>query len=246
MKLIGLMMINQENDILPDVIAAHESIVDAFYVLDGTVPNDASRRHCEGSLKCDGYWTDAELPRPPYSEKPVDGYRQFLYEQAIVTHGYDNWFLLLHGDEIWRFNPLALIFDTHADGFVFQVPFYFPREGEKWDDTRSPLEQLHWRLGPGWPEFRMFKGGRGVAFDRDQHFNVRPRGLRNVAARPEQIDHYPYRAPATQRARAATHEATGFDPDNYRHVIDHDRVYWDDDMIAAYQTRPYFRELANV
>lgn len=245
MKLIGLMMIAGENDILPTTIAAHEQIVDAFYVLDGTTPNHVSAAICRAAAKCAGYATDADVPKPRFPERPVDGYRQFIYEHAVSDHGFDNWFLLLHGDEIWRFDPRPLT-TMGADGFIFDLPFYFPRAGEPWDDTRSPLEQLRWRLGPGFPEFRMFKGSENVRFDERQHFNVMPSGLHRLQRRPEQIDHYLYRSPAAQRARAQQHLASGFDPDNYRHIAAADKVFWDDEMIASYQSKPYFRELAHV
>lgn len=243
--LIGLLMVNHEDDILQDVIAEHERIVDAFYVLDGTTPNAVSRAVCEASPKCGGYLTDAELPRPPYPEKTTCGYRQAPYEMAVADHGPDHWFLELHGDEVWTFDPRDVIDRfTGADGFVFPLPFFFPRAGEPWDDDRSPIEQLRWCLGPGWPEFRMFRGGEHVGFDVEQHFNTQPRGIRNVLAVDAPILHYPYRAPKVQRERAAIHEQTGFDPDNYRHITDRDQVFWTDEMIERARQRAPFAQLA--
>lgn len=232
MKFIGLLMINGENDILEDTLAINAEYVDAFYVLDGTVPNDESERICHGHPKCHGYTRDADLP-PSYPANPVDGYRQHLYEQAVTDYGYDNWFLLLHGDEVWTEDPRAIVTDS-ADGYCFQLPFFFPRAGEEWDYARSPLDQLTWRLGPGWPEFRMFRGGPGVRFAKSQHFNVTPQGIGRIAWVADPILHYPYRSPEVQRERAAQ----TWDPDNYQHVTDRDAVYWTDEMIAAYQARP--------
>ena len=207
-------MVNHENDLLAAAIREHERVVDCFYVLDGTVPNDYSRWVCESSEKCAGYWTDGELPRPPYTPDARDGYRQFLYEHAITDHGHDNWFLLLHADEIWKQHPSGIVaaYPNH-DGFGFLLPFFVPRERDGWDD-RHPFAQLRWMLGPGWPEFRMFHGNPDVAYDPGQHFNVTPSGLRNIAMTPNLIYHYPYRSPAVQAERAAV----TFDPDNYRHT----------------------------
>lgn len=224
MKCLGLLMINEENDILADVLRTHEWIVDGFYVLDGTTPNDESRRICEASQKCARYSTDQEA-QGVYGGKPRDGWRQLIYEQAAGDHGSDNWFLLLHGDEVWTFDPHEVVqAKPSADGFVFRLPFYFPREEDGWDDTRPPLEQLHWHLSPGWPEFRMFRGGPNVHFDPGQHFDVTPRGLTNIVRCDMQIRHYPYRSPRSQHARAF---AT-FDPDNYRFGP----PLWTDEMIA--------------
>jgi len=242
MKFIGLLMINNEDDILEETLATNAQYVDAFYVLDGTVPNDDSKDICMAHRKCSGYTTDAWLPQE-YGDKPKDGWRQHLYEQAVADHGYDNWFLLLHGDEVWTFDPRDVADDAH--GYFFLLPFYFPRAGEQWDNSQPPLEQLRWHLSPGYPEFRMFRGGEHVQFDPLQHFDVRPKGLGSIAKVPLRINHYLYRSPDQQRARAQLHQQTGFDPGNYNHIIEHDGVYWTDEMIAAYQAHPagYFTEL---
>lgn len=242
MKFIGLMMINGENDILERVLASHEQVADVFYVLDGTVPNDTSRALCERSPKCGGYITDAELPRPPYPDKPVCGYRQALYEMACADHGPDNWFLILHGDEVWTEHPGTIV--NGADGYWFLLPFYFPRSGEDWDYDVHPLDQLRWNLRPGYPEFRMFKGGTHVRYSCTQSFNTRPAGITGDGHVAAPIKHYLYRSPDAQRARARQHQATGFDPDNYQHIIDHDAVYWTDEMIARHQKSQWFTELA--
>ncbi|MEN3337126.1 MAG: hypothetical protein V7647_802 [Acidobacteriota bacterium] len=243
MKFIGLLMVSHEDDILEAVVAAHEEIVDVFYVLDGTTPNDVSRRICEASPKCGGYLTDAELPRPPYTEKPVCGYRQSLYEAAVADHGWDNWFLILHGDEVWTCDPRDIVEDGH-DGYWFQLPFYFPRDGEEWDNATHPLDQLRWRLGPGFPEFRMFKGGPNVRYSETQTYDTKPSGVVGDGRCVAPIKHYLYRSPDEQRARAARHVETGFDPDNYRHITARDEVYWDDEMIARYQQQDCWRDLA--
>lgn len=239
---IGLLMVADENDILERVIRTHEEIVDVFYVLDGSTPNDESRRICEASAKCAGYLTDAELPRPPYPERPVCGYRQAMYEQAVRDHGCDHWFLILHGDEIWTTHPDEIV-DGTADGYWFLLPFYFPRAGEEWDDETHPLDQLRWRLGPGYPEFRMFKGGPDVRYDEHQTYNTKPQGVCGNGRSTAPILHYLYRSPEVQRTRARRHIESGFDPDNYRHILDRDEVYWCDEMIARYQAQPYWQEL---
>ncbi len=227
---VGLLMVAHENDILERVLAGHEQIVDVLYVLDGTVPNDYSARILSRSSKLAGYWTDAELPRPPYPEGTVCGYRGFIYDQAVAEIGWEHWFLELHGDEVWTFHPQEAI-DSHdgADGFIFPLPFYFPRE--PWREGVHALDQLHWHMTPGWPEFRLFYGGPGVGFDPAQHFNTQPGGLLNVVHDHRPIRHYPYRSPQVQRDRAQLHARTGFDPDNYRHIVDGDHVYWTDEMI---------------
>ncbi len=228
---VGLLMVREENDILERVLELNDEIFDVLYVLDGTVPNNTSWRICNANPKIEGYWTDADLPRPPYPVGTVCGYRGFIYDQAVADLGWDHWFLELHGDEVWT-SPPEDARDAHpdADGFIFHLPFYFPRE--KWQDNVHPFDQLTWHMTPGWPEFRMFRGNPDVRFDPNQHFNTQPAGLHNVVTTDFlRIKHYPYRSPKVQRARAAVHQQTGFDPDNYRHVVERDEVYWTAEMI---------------
>ncbi len=244
MKYLGLLMISHEDDVLAATLEQNLRYVDEFYVLDGTVPNDESFAICQATGKLGGYLTDAELPRPPFPDRPVCGYRKAIHDAAVADHGPDNWFLILHGDEVWTFDPRDYADDPH-DGFVFNLPFYFPRSGELWDDGVPPLEQLRWHFRPGYPEIRLFRGHAGVGYDAGQQWNAGPRGLTNIGRFPRRIKHYLYRSPAVQRERAARHERTGFDPDNYRHITDGDHVYWDDQRIASYQAKGdgYWTEL---
>jgi hypothetical protein len=241
-KYVGLTMIANEDDVLAEVVAHHESLVDVFYVLDGTVPNAYSKQTVTASEKCAGYTRDAELPRPPYPVGTVCGYRKFLHEQAVAEFGPDNVFVLLHGDEVWTATPRRVVQENpSADGFVFLLPFYFPRES--WDITRSPLEQLKWRLGPGFPEFRMFVGREGMAYSPTQHFDVAPSGVRYKITVSYPIRHYLFRSPEAQRTRARMHAASGYDPSNYEHILNGDRVIWTEEMIGEWQRNPHFREL---
>lgn len=226
---IGLLLVNEEDDVLADTLTRHCDYVDVFYALDGTADNTYSKSVITSADKCARYTTDAELDGPVR-----DGTRQVLYDQAVGDYGYDHWFLLLHADEVWTCDPRWLTEAYPAvDGYGFRCPFYFPRQGEPWDYDKSALSQLHWHYAPGWPEFRMFKGGPDVAYDTTQHSSTQPAGLVNVVWTREPIRHYPYRSPESQRARAAAHLRSGFDLSNYQHVLDHDAVYWDDDRIAA-------------
>lgn len=235
MSLIGLLMTCGEDDILPFTLPHNASLVDHVYALSG-----GDYVHCRNLA---GVWYDNELPKPPYPEKPRDGYRQFIYEKAVQDHGFDNWFLLLHGDELWRFDPVSTI-TAHpdADGLIFRLPCHVPRYD--WLPNEPVLQQLRARLEPGYPEFRMFHGNPDVRFDPYQHFNVTPHGLTDIQWASGRISHYPYRSPANQRARAQRHELTGFDPDNYRHVTDRDEVIWTDEMVARACESEWYDHLA--
>ncbi len=153
----------------------------------------------------------------------VDGSRQILLDQAYADHGTDHWFLLIHGDEMWTGLPAL---NTFHDGYNFQLPLHVPTR--PWDYTTHPIDQLTMTLGPGYEEFRMFRGGPKVRYDPRQHFNVQPAGLTSVGWAAEPIHHYPYRSPEQNALRA---RAT-WDPDNYRGVPD----VWTPEIIRAYQS----------
>ncbi len=234
---IGLLMVSGEDDILAETLGLNVAHVDIFYALDN--PTEHSEAICKSFPKCAGYITDADLPRPPYPTWHTAGYRKAIHEMAVAEHGAEHWFLLLHGDEVWTFDPATVVAAyPDADGFMFDLPAYIPRE--EWDDGRGPLEQLKWWIGPGWSEFRMFHGASGVSYDENQHFSTTPAGLRNIVTTSERIKHYPWRSPASQRLRAS---ASGFGAGNYQHVSDHGAVIWTDRMIEEYQDGGYYREL---
>lgn len=218
---IGLLLVAEEDDILERILGEHEQIVDCFYALDGTPDNTYSRDLLTSSEKCAGYLTDAEIDGPV-----LCGMRKVIHDLAVADHGPDHWFLILHGDEVWPSSVEEITAaDPSADGFMFRLPFYIPRD--EWDYDRSALDQLRWRSEPGWPEFRLFHGAVGVAYRRDQYMNTQPHGLRKIAWAREPILHYPYRSPESQRARATAR----LDPANYQHASA-GRFYWTDEMIA--------------
>ena len=245
-EVVGLLMVNHEDDILERTLHQNAQWVDRFYALDGTDPNDYSRNVITSHSKCAGYWTDDQVPSPPFPPRPTDGYRQFLLDRCSEDIGLDHWFLLLHADEWWGMNPRELAERTGPDGFVFELPFFVPRLEDGWDDNTHPLDQLRWRFGPGWPEFRMFRGNPNVEYRPTQHFNTRPMGLVDVVVAPHRILHYPFRSPGVQRERARLHLATQFDLDNYRHILDDDRVLWTADMISEWRRRDCFRDFRKI
>lgn len=223
---IGLLMTRDENDILEDTLAVNCQHVDCFYALDGSEDYGTAAAICYATGKCAGFTRDAETGY----ENITDGCRQFIYAQAVKEHGYANWFLLLHGDEAWTFDPDAAIdADPEADGFEFRLPFLFPRS---WDYDRTAFEQLTEALGPGWPEFRMFKGSPFVRYYVHRHFSVRPQGIQRAIRFDWPIMHYPFRSPEVQRHHAA--KSKTWSPENLEAVRERDEVFWNDERIAAF------------
>jgi hypothetical protein len=238
---IGLLLTAGDNDILPDTLAHNTQWCDAIYSLspmgDGAGPIVAAA-DCDSVILYEEYLpVDFWLP-------VRDGIRGALLRAARIDYGDDNWYLLLHADEVVEDDPrdLPSIYPD-ADGFWFRLPVYVPRD--PWDDSKSAIDQMRWRLEPGWPEVRMFKDGPGVMYDPTQHFRTEPAGLRNILEADRDIGHYPYRSPDRQRAKAAQHMRTGFDPDNYRHIIERDEVVWSDEKIAEATQGKWYKRLVD-
>ena len=226
---IGLLMIRDENDILEDTLSRNAKLVDCFYVLDGSMDAERSYEICGSTGKLAGSALDQELERPV-----VDGIRDVLLDWACLDYlRTDHWFLLLHGDELWTFDPDEVIAEhPRADGFEFCLPFTFPRS---WDDSKSAFEQLDEFMAPGWPEFRMFKGGSGVYFDPAKHFSTTPYGLKNIVRIEDKpILHYLYRSPEQQYAKAARNQE--WSPENWQD-LDERGPFWDDERIADFCAR---------
>ncbi len=222
---IGLLVTACDEDIAADVLKRSQAKPDALYVLDGS--------HSLAQLpSVNGYWRDKDVP---YEGHMRCGWRQFLYERAVSDFGYDHWFLLLHTDEVWTFDPREVPDRwPSVDGFRFRAASYFPREGEDWDYETPPLDQLKWSLCPGWDEFRMFHGSPDVAYEPTQHFNISPGGLHSSVQTELEIKHYPFRSPESQLRRAKMHKETEYHLDGHQHVLE-GHYYWSDEMIAEWQ-----------
>ena len=221
-------MIADENDVLEHTLARNSTLVDAFYVLDGSEDHKTANEICWDFDNCAGYWRDEYLPKR-YPRETTDGCRQFIYNRAGAECGYDHWFLLLHGDEFWTFDPQEVIDRApDADGFVFRLPFAFPRY---WDPAKSAADQLSEFMVPGWPEFRMFRGGHDVQFNPEVHFSVTPQGLHRIYQTEKQILHYLYRAPGVQYDRAAKRRR--WSPENWQE-LEARGPFWDDHRISEF------------
>lgn len=224
---IGLLMIRDENDILNDTLAINARLVDVFYVLDGSKDAFIARDICAKFDNCARVFRDSGVV--------TDSSRQLLLDAAREDHGDNHWYLLLHGDELWTFDPSDVV-DNHpaAEGFEFRLPFAFPR---RWDSQRTAFEQLTEFAGPGWPEFRMFRDQPGVHYVAGRHHECKPEGV-DIVFRVEGhwILHYPYRSPQHQRERARTRRV--WSPENYQH-ISAGGVFWNDDMLADLRSEHY-------
>lgn len=165
-------------------------------------------------------WCDEIYVADPEARTDGDA-RSPILEQAYADHGHDHWFLLAHADEVWVTDPRdSIAANPDADGITIRLRLAF--NDNPWDYEVSVLAQCRRYLVPGWPEFRLFRGGPEVHYASGQHFNVVPSGISRRAADPAAVvNHYPFRSPESQLRRAGD----SWDPENYsRAPVDADAI----------------------
>ncbi len=178
MQNIGLMMTYNEEDIIEDVMNSHKKLFDKILVLDGST--DKTPEILQSYDNVVYYLRDEQIfPK----RKTTDGVRQFLLEEAQKRYGYDGWFSLLHGDEIFVDNPNEIIIKAEKQGadivnwHMLQF-FLHTSQRENYDDL-APLENRLKYYNFGDLEIRQFKNKKGIFFKLDQISRVLPYGLRN-------------------------------------------------------------------
>ncbi|GEM_PF-487135 len=203
--MIGIMVIRNENDILKQVMDFCTGYCDHIFVLDGTDDNPELSRSICSSYQNVTYYTEDALP-DGYPRPIRDGCRQFLLERAREKYGYQGWFVLLHGDEIFVDRPSDIV-KKYGKLFgcitVDSMVFFIHKEQETFSyDHNKPLsQQIYWYSGPGWPETRIFKNDPGINYDPIKH-GVVPDGILINYKTTCKIKHYTFRSPEQQIKRA--------------------------------------------
>lgn len=190
--IIGLLVIKDEADFLPEVLAWAAPLCDAIYGLLGDEPSRAVALEC-GKLA--GYVMDSDVKAAPFK----DHHRQVLLEMAQrdfppTTAG--GWFLILHGDEIWEDDPrvAALVSENMTQ-----------REGEPaWDTIVCDMAQFYlhpqggeWVAWPPYKEQRMFRNVAGLNYPFGQNYKITPVGIsgRHYGNYFPLVRHHAYRNP---------------------------------------------------
>ena len=135
-RLISLMMIRDEQDMLAEALRNHVRFCDAIFVLDGTQGDTLRtfRDICLAFPQVVGHWQDDEAG---YKLPLRDGARQFLLERARERFGLNHWYAILHGDEIWSEDPRPHCTPAQPDlhGIAVNLYHFFPHISQR--DTWS-------------------------------------------------------------------------------------------------------------
>lgn len=210
MQNIGLMMTYNEEDIIEETMESHKKYFDKILVLDGST--DKTPEILQSYNNVVYYLRDEQIfPK----RKVTDGSRQFLLEEAQKRYGYDGWFSLLHGDEIFVDNPNEITVKAEKQGadivnWHMLNFFLHTSQKENYDDF-APLNERLKYFNPGGLEIRQFKNKKGIFFKLDQIARVLPYGLKNKPLWDYPIiRHYPERS-IRQKLNRPTN---GFKSDN--------------------------------
>lgn len=196
MQNIGLLMTCNEVDVIEEVMQEHSKYFDTILVLDGS--NDGTDEIIKSFNNVKFFMKDQDLP---YSGRVKDGARGFLLKKAQELYGYDGWFTLLHGDEIFYDNPIEiakLAERKGVDKVNWQPMNFFLHKTDKdrqVESIRSVQERLKWYSPASGLEIRQFKNKKGLYYDRNKHSQVMADGVgwKTLLYFPV-YKHYPYRS----------------------------------------------------
>ena len=223
-RLIGLMMIRDEQDMLAEALRNHVRFCDAIFVLDGTQGDTlrTSRDICLAFPQVVGHWQDDEAGH----KLPLrDGARQFLLERARERFGLNHWYAILHGDEIWSEDPRLHCTPAQPDlhGIAVNLYHFFPHisQRDSWSfhagDSIEALAQ--WYMLPPIPEHRLFWDSGSYDYVFDAHSRTIPSGMPwrqcNIILRQ-----YNYRTPEQAHRRAVERKRQHWQENHYQHLLD--------------------------
>jgi hypothetical protein len=225
MRLIGLMMIRDEQDMLREAIRNHVIFCDSMLVLDGTEGPErvASESICRSFEQVKEYWTDADTAY----ERPLrDGARQFLLERGRSLFGKGNWYVVLHGDEIWGQDPRPHLDlqPTDTQGIAIDLYHFFPHVSQRgaWNfaPDRSSIEALaQWYMLPPVWEDRLFFDSGEFDYEITRHSRTIPAGIQPRKTSLV-VKQYNYRSPGQSHKRAIGRSQSDWQENHYRHLLD--------------------------
>src|SRR6266478_3633086 len=180
-RMIGLMMIRNEVDILDETLTHLVEFFDRIYVLDGTAPEEEYKRSRNILAK---YKEVKFVKRDQETAGPFpirDGARQYLLEAARTDHGTGHWIGILHGDEFFTRDPrLAIRGVDPKVSPVVQVRlchfFLHSSDQEHWQQLKNlPVSaRVKHYMWPGTPEDRVFFDSGHHNYEPSRHSLVVP------------------------------------------------------------------------
>ena len=214
MQQIGLMMTCDEEDCIEEVMNEHIKYFDKILVLDGS--SDRTEEIIRSYSQVKYFLKDKEIIDKLPGHRVRDGARQFLLAKAQELYGYDGWFTLLHGDEIFYDNPVKIAEQAEKDRaekinwYVMNFFLHTSDTDKNLEAIKSVQERVRWYC-PGFLEIRQFKNKQGLHYELDRHAKVMPEGIGWKMYRHYPIyKHYPYRSVSQMLKKKQQHNKEAF------------------------------------
>jgi glycosyltransferase involved in cell wall biosynthesis len=189
------MMTCNEEDCIAEVMQEHAKYFDKILVLDGSSDNTPEIIR---SFKNVVYFAKDQDVLPGI--KIRDGARQVLLAEAQKRFGYDGWFTLLHGDEIFHDSPNTTLIAAEkakvdkVHWYAMQFFLHTSDQTKKFAEHESLQNRVRWYC-PGFMEIRQFRNKKGIFYPLDQHGCLFPKGLNaRINSKFPVYKHYAYRS----------------------------------------------------
>lgn len=187
MKLYGLMITKDDEDIFDEWCQNQLALYDAVVCLDGSSTEATSciaRRYPQRLIYL--HERDFEIPF-----KTDHGLRRVVHEEIVRRFGLDNWIMCCHADEFCYHDPRKVALKAQGEGYdlagwysLLVVPH--PSEWSDWavrqhQPITERFRHYHWNFqGDGFPwyEDRLYRNGPAVYWDSQTHGSVQAHGLK--------------------------------------------------------------------
>lgn len=195
---IGLLMTCNEEDCIEEVMNEHVKYFDKILVLDGST--DRTEEIIRSYKQVKYFLKDKDILNKLPNKKIKDGARQFILEKAQEMYGFEGWFTLLHGDEIFYDDPVKMAENAEKAGaekinwYAMNFFLHTSDQGKNIAAIRSVQERVTWYC-PGFLEIRSFKNKPGIRYDLGEHARCFPHGIGwKIYKYFPVYKHYPYRS----------------------------------------------------
>lgn len=247
-RLIGIMMIREESDVLEATLRNVTQIYDRILVLDGTEPDEEFAKSLEilkrfEEVVCVMRDRDTDGPFPIR-----DGARHYLLQEVRKRYGSGNWIGILHGDEFYTADPrpyLALLDPSQTPIFNVRLCHTFLHVDDEpiWDSIKhkSIQERITHYMWPGTPEDRIFYDDGKRNFDPAIHSLVVPlkHGWGRYFAAEFTLTQYNYRNPEQMRIRAQQRINSKWQKNHYLHIAREDLCFVETLHVPGYDPCGY-------
>ncbi|MCH7788578.1 MAG: glycosyltransferase family 2 protein [Acidobacteria bacterium] len=225
-RLIGLLLVKNEVDILEEMLSNARRWFDRILVLDGTTEQRPATEAILASFEEVVFIARDEdlLGTAPTR----DGARQYLLDEARRRYGVDNWIGVLHADEFMEQDPRPMLASRHPtlDPSIrvrLVHAFLHVDDERNWSQLANlPVrDRLRYCMWPGVPEARFFFDAGDRDYEIHRHSKVIPHSFRPGPL----IDGYTIvqfneRTPEQVIARANQRMADGWQTGHYARFAD--------------------------